>query len=211
MSGLMQYSMTGDKNAIWRGALMGMGMGAAIGGISGGIQAKMNGGRFWDGAKVEKLASVTQNIPQVGQDPKECLFANIKATDQSFGGNLTDNEIRSLIKWDAETGYAYTSESWANYAEYTGRTVTDFTGRPAEAIAQFRDGARVSINLHQEGDIGHSVMLRSYQDVTITRVNGFQYSNPNLRIMNPAGSGWGWSRLQWLNYLNTGNQIFVIY
>ena len=50
ISGLIQYGMTEDPNAIWRGALIGLETGAVFGGITSGIQAKMAGGNFLDGA-----------------------------------------------------------------------------------------------------------------------------------------------------------------
>ena len=214
MSGLMQYGMTGDANAIWRGALIGMGTGAVLGGITSGIQAKMDGRTFWNGATVDKGALYVQNIPQSSSGQDQCLFDNLKAVDQSLGLNHSDAELRSCLAY-SENGLPYDVDTWNNYSELTGRTVTNFRGNPEGAIDAFQKGARVSISYDQVDQFGnissHSVVLRNYQSVNVVRVNGFSYNNSNLRIMDPGGSGWGWSKWSWNSFARGNNNLFIIY
>jgi RHS repeat-associated protein len=215
MSGLMQYGMTGDKNAIWRGALIGMGTGAVLGGISGGIQAKMHGGRFWDGATVTKGTPYAQNIPQSSSGQDQCLFDNLKAIDQSLGFNHTDAELSNCLVY-SENGLPYDVDTWANYERLAGVTVENYRGNPEGAIEAFQRGARVSISYDQVDQFGnpsaHSVVLRNYQSVTVTKVNGVSVYNPNLRVMDPGGSGWwGQGKWHWSSFAGRTNNLFIIY
>ena len=93
MSGLMQYGMTGDANAIWRGALIGMGTGAAIGGITSGIQAMKDGGSFWNG-NIRNDVTFSQSMNGAGQQGEGKCFTNtMKSISDSFNEGYELSEL----------------------------------------------------------------------------------------------------------------------
>ena len=85
-------------NGLVDGGIAG-GSAALMGGMVGGIEAKLGGRRFFDGARVVETKLLEQKIPGVVQDPEGCLAACMKAIDESLGGNLTKEQIHSLIEW----------------------------------------------------------------------------------------------------------------
>jgi RHS repeat-associated protein len=180
-------------NATWRGALIGMGTGVVLGGVSGGIQAKMNGGRFWDGATVREIGS-SQPIPASQQVPGECQLESMRAISESYCDNFTDAQLRDCMVYDIEgSGRTYDRWTWDKYGELTGRQATLNEIRTKTDFANtFMDGNRISINVDQgPGNSGHSIVVSDMYAKEIIRVNGaVVYKFNSVNAMNPAINGY---------------------
>jgi hypothetical protein len=207
MNGINMKWTTGNPKDFRRSFWIGVGTGAMFGGFMSGFDAMRDGKRFLDGAMVSKGDVFSQPIPQINQKPDECLFSSIKAVDQSLGFNHTDAELYNCLVF-RENELPSDVDSWVKYGELTGCNVR-YDLSPNDALSEFAKGARVAVTLDYGTD-SHSVVLTSFQDKTIVRVNGFEFYDPKLRIMDPAGSGWGWNRLNWYNF-SRQKGIFVIH
>ena len=76
VTGVMQYATTGNANAIWKNAAMGMGTGAVMGGIAGGINAAAHGANFWDGSFTQDFALPEASDISYEQALKEASILN---------------------------------------------------------------------------------------------------------------------------------------
>jgi RHS repeat-associated protein len=176
-------------------SLMAGASGAIIGGVWGGIDAVRDGRRFWDGAIVTKETLVNQNIPVVGQiGDNNCLPANAEAIDRSFGGNITQQNIRDFpgLGGDPNTVGLGDVDVWNAYKELSGHSWMGEPGSPAAVrriLNPMQGGARVSINLNTGGKIGHSVVMQSIVQKTVTKVNGNIVQKLLYYVMNPANGG----------------------
>jgi hypothetical protein len=200
------------RAAVKRGAWTGTINGFANGFVMGGLQAKLEGRDFLTGSIITKGTPYSQPIPPVSSGQDQCVLDGLVAIDRSFGLNHTRAELAECLVPSAN-GLPYDIPTWENYAEYIGRAI-DFDCTPAEALTQFGYGARVAVTLDQGDNMPHEVILNSYQDRTIERVNGFKFYDPKLRIMDPGSSVYGYRKLSWLDFSRTGkngNNIFVIY
>ena len=175
--------------------LIGMAMGGVIGGVSGGIDAAIDGRRFWDGATVQKNILAQQNIPKVGQvGDNNCLPASAEAVDKSFGGNMTQQDIRKLPTLggdpytvpleDVRVWNAYTSASGHSYLyEYNKANSL------SRVLSIMQGGGRVAINMNIGENVGHSVIMQSIVQKTITKLNGSVIQKIFYYVMNPANGG----------------------
>jgi len=175
--------------------LIGMAMGGVIGGVSGGIDAAIDGRRFWDGATVQKNILAQQNIPKVGQvGDNNCLPASAEAVDKSFGGNMTQQDIRKLPTLggdpytvpleDVKVWNAYTSASGHSYLyEYNKANSL------SRVLSIMQGGGRVAINMNIGENVGHSVIMQSIVQKTITKLNGSVIQKTFYYVMNPANGG----------------------
>ena len=175
--------------------LIGMAMGGVIGGLSGGIDAAIDGRRFWDGATVQKNILAQQNIPKVGQvGDNNCLPASAEAVDKSFGGNMTQQDIRKLPTLggdpytvplvDVRVWNAYTSASGHSYLyEYNKANSL------SRVLSIMQGGGRVAINMNIGENVGHSVIMQSIVQKTIIKLNGSVIQKTFYYVMNPANGG----------------------
>ena len=176
--------------------LIGMGPGALVGGLWGGFDAVGGGREFWDGATVQKTILVEQNIPTVGQIGEyNCLPASAEAVDGSFGGNLKQSNIRNLVESgsDSNTVGLTDTDVWEAYRRASGhrwdgvRTATP-SDKLSNILAGMQKGIRVAINLNT-GDIGHSVVMQSIVQKTVTKINGTIIQKLIYNVMDPAYGG----------------------
>ena len=101
--------------------------GGAIGGISGGISAASHGRRFWDGASVQRTTLVEHNIPVVGQRGRlNCAPATGEAIDASFGGSMSQEQIRALpsLGGDPDAVPLGDITFWDAYATESGHSIS---------------------------------------------------------------------------------------
>ena len=173
--------------------LIGMGMGGVIGGLSGGIDAAIDGRRFWDGATVQKNILAQQNIPKVGQvGDNNCLPASAEAVDKSFGGNMTQQDIRNIFNGDPNIVPLVDKDVWTVYSAKYGHSFTmeyvKSTSLPT-VLSKMQEGVRVAINMEIGQSAGHSVIMQSIVQKTITKLNGRVIQKTLYYVMNPANGG----------------------
>ena len=192
MSGLMQYGMTGDANAIWKGTLIGAGTGALIGGISGGIQAKMDGRRFWDGAKYTR-ETISSDIPLVGQKGRNnCGPAGVEAVDKKMGGDFTQEQVRGWYR--NKTGRVTApklpaDDLWTDYTNKRGYGLEIFDPstnnlEPSDIFTSMKNGDIIAINSSQ-----HTTVMNQAIRESLVKVNGtIKWENYYFNWMDPANS-----------------------
>ena len=173
--------------------LIGMAMGGVIGGVSGGIDAAIDGRRFWDGATVQKNILAQQNIPKVGQvGDNNCLPASAEAVDKSFGGNMTQQDIRNIFNGDPNIVPLVDKDVWTVYSAKYGHSFTmeyvKSTSLPT-VLSKMQEGVRVAINMEIGQSAGHSVIMQSIVQKTITKLNGRVIQKTLYYVMNPANGG----------------------
>ena len=195
------------------GALAGA-LGAGIGGLWGGIDAARDGRRFWDGATVQRTTLAEHNIPVVGQiGTNDCLPASVEAVDRSFGGGITQQDVRG---WPGLEGNAPLEDVdvWSAYGNRSGHFVTgEIPGpgvnSPANVLSNMQSGNRVAINL-STGDVGHSVVMQRAVQQTATKINGNVTQKMLYYIMNPA-SGGSITRISSRSIINAYNIFYVLH
>ena len=170
--------------------------GTVVGGVVGGIDAVRDGHRFWDGATVTRTTLVDQNVPIVGQvGEMNCLPASAEAVDRSFGGNLTQQDIRNLpnLGGDPNLDWLHDDTVWREYSEWSGlqyggeRTITSVT--PLRITEKMQNGYRVAINLNNS-EIGHSVVMDRVVMKTITKISGKTSLRYLYYVMDPSSGGY---------------------
>jgi len=115
INGMAQASITGDKNAIWKSALMGMGMGAAIGGITGGIEAAIKGENFWVGGPTLKT-----KLAIIVEQNRAALDATAGVAD----ANVHLGTRANVKEYGGSSGYSY---EWGNIFDKDGIPVNAFS------------------------------------------------------------------------------------
>ena len=194
--------------------LIGGASGAVIGGLWGGIDAVIDGRRFWDGATVQRTVLAEQNIPIVGQvGDNNCLPANVEAVDRSFGGNMTQQDIRNLpgLGGDPNTVQLYDTNTWSAYSDASGHQVLGDLNKTTSlprVLSNMQSGNRVSINLNTSNG-GHSVVMQSVVQKTVTKVNGTITQKLLYYVMNPANGG-GITRIGGNSIINSYNIFYIL-
>jgi RHS repeat-associated protein len=195
MAALSGQSFGNSLLAGMKGLGIGMATGMVMGGLMGGVEAINNGGRFLDGATVEStVLTPNKNISVVEQrGDYNCLPAGAEAIDKSFGGSLTQEEIRNFkgLGGDPYHDALKAQEGWQIYCEETGHIYGEAVpgvNSPSDILSKMQDNWRVAINTKTpEG--GHTVIMQRIELQTIIKVNG-NVSQQNLYyIMNPANGG----------------------
>jgi hypothetical protein len=178
------------------GGLVGGTIGAVTGGILGGISAVKDGRKFWNGDKVESIILVDQDIPTVGQiGDMNCGPAAGEAVDKSFGGSLTQNDIRNLptIKWHPDYDPTADLFLWDEYCGATGhlydKEIPGITS-PSNILSKMQNGSRAVLNLNMENyEIGHTVVMSSIVQETITSIRGNVTQRLIYIVMDPSMGG----------------------
>jgi len=186
------------EQALWSGTkngLIGGLSGATIGGLWGGIDAAIDGRRFWDGATVQKTTLAQQNIPVVGQRGKmNCGPASAEAIDASFGGSMTQEQIRNLptLGGDPNTVPLGDITLWDTYTNASGHSLSHnipTNGELSNILSNMQNGNRVALNLRIDGNVGHSVVMQRVVQQTTTKINGTVSQKLLYYVMNPANGG----------------------
>jgi hypothetical protein len=220
LTGLAMGGLAGLKgndlwNSTWKGGLIGMGTGIVMGGIMGGITAKLDGRRFWDGAKVREVGS-SQPIPVSRQLPGECQLESMVATSDSYCDNFTRTQLEGTRVYGyTEDGYRFTQAdlTWNEYELLTGhKVVPDQYLSQTEFANTFMDGTRISINRLQDNYVGHTVTVADLSLTEITRVNGtVVYKINSVNVMNPAiGTNGEYQLLKWWQ-IRSSPMFFIRY
>ena len=205
--------------ALGQGGLDGLIVGAISAvsvGIAGGMDAALDGRRFWDGATVDKSTLVSQDIPIVGQrGDMNCGPASAEAIDRSLGGNMTQEQIRALPKLggDPNTTPLGDKTLWEVFANERGyhefqERVTDPTRKLSNLSTRMQNGQRVAISLNTGGNVGHSVVMKSITQKTVTKLNGSFVQRNIYKVMNPANGG-RYMRISPKSITNAENIFFI--
>lgn len=214
-NGLMGGQKFGNalKSGVRDGIIGGV-TGGLIGGFVGGIDAAIQGRRFIDGATVQDVSVVHQEIPIIGQrGDNNCLPTSAEAVDKSFGGNMTQEDIRNLVSPNSNpiTDPLGDVTVWNTYTSKAGHTWSGDVGKPtswARIIGDMSRGDRVAISLNTGSTVGHSVVMQSVVQRTITKVSGKVIQKYLYYIMNP-GNGGSIERLS-TNSISHATNIFFI-
>jgi hypothetical protein len=196
MNGLVNYAISGDKNAIWKSALIGAGSGFAIGGLMGGLKAKAEGKNFWKGwnYQYETLAmSGASDLPPVGQrGDANCGAATAEWVDKTFDGNMSQEQIRNLVEpgTNPQTRGLLDTDVWNAYGRASGHTATPSNNiELSEVMSNMQNGNRVALTTTTSDGTPHQVAMRSIVRETITRANGRVTVNILYNIMDPLSGG----------------------
>ena len=218
---------TGFTNGLGNGLMGGQNFGQALGsgfndgliggvsgglidGIAGGISAAIDGRRFFDGATVRDQVLANQNIPIVGQKGDfNCVPATGEAVDKSFGGSITQEEIRDKVGGDPNKNPVNANDAWTEYAKMSKRTIDPRSSIDLKNVPDnMNKGARVAVSLKGD-EVGHSVVMRSVTLRIITKINGQTIQKMLYSVMDP-GNG-GSFRFETMKRLMNSNGIFYIY
>lgn len=186
---LGQSLLSGTKTGLISGV-----SGGFLGGLWGGIDAAIDGRTFWDGSTYLDEPIVNQDIPIIGQrGDYNCEAATAEGIDKSWGGNMTQENIRALpnLGGDPTKDGLSDLEVMKQYTIKSGHKFSGEEGNPlsyAKIIGKMLDGNRVAVTLNT-GEIGHSVVMQSVFQRTITKVSGKVVLKYLFYAMNPGHGG----------------------
>ncbi len=186
--------------------------GATIGGLWSGFDAMIDGRSFWTGSTIEKEILVQQNIPVVGQAGEyNCVPACAESIDKSFGGNITQQDIRSWMGGDPNQSPVDDLNTWTIYSQKTGHQYggqkTKFHKSSQDILDNMVSGNRISINLNT-GNTGHNVVMQRIIQKKITRINGNVMKKLLYFVMDPARGG-SIHRITERSIINAKNVFYI--
>ena len=186
--------------------------GATIGGLWSGFDAMIDGRSFWTGSTIEKEILVQQNIPVVGQAGEyNCVPACAESIDKSFGGNITQQDIRSWMGGDPNQSPVDDLNTWTIYSQKTGHQYggqdTNFPKSSQDILNNMVSGNRISINLNT-GNTGHNVVMQRIIQKNITRINGNVMKKLLYFVMDPARGG-SIHRITERSIINAKNVFYI--
>lgn len=150
--------------------------------------------RILDGALIHKETLVEMNIPSVGQvGYTNCLAACIEAVDKSFGGKLSQDDVRKL---PGLTGDPYEipltdMQAMGTYQLFSGRRTIaemDKESSPQRILFAMQNGIRVIINYSTLMG-GHSIVLNKIVQKTAHKRDGTVDLEYLYYAMDPGRGG----------------------
>ncbi len=186
------------SSALWNGTKSGFQAGISSGlisGVLGGMSALIDNRRFWDGATVHRQ-TYTQTIPIIGQrGENNCVPASIESIDKSFGGCMTQEDIRSIMGGDPNKDPLDVLKTWSTYVEQTGHSLSigDYTTDKSllTLFSNIERGTRATLLLGNEAStVGHNVVVQSATLKVISKINGSKILKTSFKVMNPSSGGY---------------------
>jgi hypothetical protein len=105
--------------------------------------------------------------------------------------------------------HPYGNFTFVNCEQDTILLPSEYKTKLSNMEASMKLGNRVSITLQTEGDVAHSVVMKSIMEKTITKVNGSITTHTIYNVMNPANGG---SYMNITSYdMSKALNIFYIY
>ena len=158
------------------------------------VDTIINDGEYIHDPIVRKEILVEHDIPAVPQDgPANCLPACAEAVDRSFGGKMTQKDIRELPTLGGDPYYHALTDCkvWGAYEKRTGCFVTGFT--PSEysfdyILLNMIQGNRVVINLNLS-NVGHCVVMQKIVQETTVEPDGTISRKLIYYAMDPGVKG----------------------
>jgi hypothetical protein len=144
----------------------------------------LNDTRFLDGATVNDVTLIDQNLPYVNQRGEyNCGPACGSSTS---GGVVSQEELRAACGGKPSIDPIQDDKLWQAWTNKTGRVNVKIKGGMGEydALSKMKGGANVSYSLRGDG-AGHSVMANRVIERTITKLNGKTIIKPIMFIMDP--------------------------
>ena len=190
-------------------------MGAVLGGLSEGIQAKLNGGRFGDGAKVTRTTLVERSItPVLADGDMDCVGSNIESISN---GEYTQQSVRMHMKGlgsNKNTTGLRTYETTKWYANKKGVSfnhvnleTNPLSAEQYASIMNQGNGSNAIISLGQGSLPGHTVTLEAITSEVITKVNGNVVRDVMIySVMDPAVGGF----VNYYNGIPSSRAVFFI-
>ena len=176
----------GLNSALWGGTI-----GGFAGGITGGIRATRGGRDFWSGG-YKKTTTETiladAGIPSVRQEGlNDCLPACLQGTDESLGGSMTQQEIRSWYGGDGslldiDVVERYSSETSRSYEALSMIQRSEYINSMSDKI---NTGQKIILNLRQTGNVGHAVAVNRVIERTVQYAPGLRSSSIVYQVMDP--------------------------
>lgn len=209
-TGFVSESMQSFLNSLYEGnslgkaykeggedGLRGLAWGTALGGLGWGIDAALQDRNFWTGAEMkDEILSQGQNLPGIGQRGKNnCVFAIGENVDNSLGGNLTQENLRSLpgLGGNPENDPISDVLFWDTYTssikgrKYFGETYSRSSVFDRVYNAMSQKNVRVAVTLN--GSVGHEVAMSSIVNRTFTYINGSKSSKLLYYVFDPSNGG----------------------
>ncbi len=163
------------------GAISGL-SGAAISGITSGINAVRDDRRFWDGATVNDYRLRDHNIPYVPQNADyNCGPASTEAVTN---GQLNQNDVRTALGGDPNKKGIDDLDIMQHIQSKTGRNIISSKGDVAAMYNAMTNQGNVVLSL--SGNPGHMVVANSVWERTVTKISGRVIQRLFLEVMNPA-------------------------
>jgi hypothetical protein len=195
-----------------------------VNGIVGARHAKNLGLSGWDGSMVEIEYAANQEkiLPSIGQGPSslDCVRCNLASIDQSYGGNLSVEDIRSI---KGLTGYGdlFPDKAVDDYSLYLYQNQGIFQSSKNVLIPErtmdniinhMNSNGRVVISYTNAG-AGHQVTAKSvYRSVRHFPNGRVKYGSYKVGLMNPAAStGSTYGRSIGQQGLYDANTVIFIY
>ncbi len=180
--------------------------GGLAGGLTGGISAVSNGRRFFDGASVTD-ETVALNLKRVsGSRHSTCGPATCESIDDSFGGNLTKDDIANWYGGNTESGIGDLT-LMKDYTYRTNRLLDIRNGAvPPESIFRaLEDKTRIVLSMRHTSGIDHMVGINSITKKTVQKISGRVLTKWIIKVMDPY-----YGSFQKLN-LNSVYKTFYIF
>ncbi|MDO4726064.1 MAG: hypothetical protein Q4A56_02430, partial [Porphyromonadaceae bacterium] len=198
--------------------LIGATIGGLVGGVTGGISAVIDKRNFWDGSKVQKIILAKyDNIPPVGQrGNNNCLAADAEWIDKTFGGKMTQEDIRNLVNpgSDPNTVPLLDADVWSRYAEETGHKFTfelretSASQKLANILSKMQQGARIPMTISTPNG-NHGVVMQSIVEKITTKLNGSVTSKLLYYVMDSSHGG-SFVRMSAGDIINNLRNLFYI-
>jgi hypothetical protein len=191
-NGLLDRQNFGD--ALWSGTKTGFTSGlsgAAIGGITSGINAVRDGRGFWNGARmIDEQNLANQNLPLIQQRGE---YNCGPATGESTTG-ISQDRYRAIIGGDpnkdpvtiAQLNGAIQSETGRTARAITENLPTDRWGA-IDIANRMNNGSNFYLGSVNAGEsIGHATALNSVTIRTFQKISGDLYYKIVYQVMDPA-------------------------
>ena len=187
----------GFGNAFGAGSfegLLGGVSGGLIGGILGGITAERNGRNFWNGSKfISEKTIVDLNMPHVSsRGSHNCVYASLESVDKSYGGDITQEYLRSIGGGDPNIDGVEVAKALNQYNQLSkGYTKVVTQGSKQDKLNGIKNSLlnknRVLLNKPAKiGSEGHMVVMNSIIERSYRTIRGRELIKILYYVMDPA-------------------------
>ena len=155
-----------------------------------GIDAVLDGRRFFDGATVKNEIFADVNVVGVAQKGRNnCLPASGESINKSLGGSTTQETLRNSAGGNPDTDPLNVGKFWKETFANETKLKVD-VGSIYDVVPTLKDGGRIAAILSKTIDgVGHSVVVKETFLQTVIKVSGRATSTVMYRIMDPATGG----------------------
>ena len=138
---------------------------------------------------IHLLVAVSVAVPFVEQfGADNCLPASVESVDKSFGGNISQYDIRSHFGGDPNIDMLPDADVWTYYCKRSNHTLSWENSpfrRVGQSLIHMGAGDRVAITLDTSLG-GHSVLLSKVVYQQVTKMNGDSFWRFLYYVTDPA-------------------------